>query len=132
MEDSTWLADRVAFRVIGGKPINGVICPQGNKNEALPLLAACCLTDEPVVLENVPAIRDVSATEDILAELGVSVERTRPSTVRVHADSILRCDLPVGLCAKLRGAVIRGRVGARRLTSPSTNTERGQVFRGGR
>ena len=55
-----------SFRVTGGVPLSGEIAPQGNKNEALPVLAAACLTDEAVTLENLPAIADVAVMLDIL------------------------------------------------------------------
>ena len=53
----------------------GNITPQGNQNEALPALAAACLTDEPVVLENLPAIADVGVMQRILRKLGAQIER---------------------------------------------------------
>jgi UDP-N-acetylglucosamine 1-carboxyvinyltransferase len=57
----------------GGVPLSGTIVPAGNKNAALPLLACSLLTDEPVVLHNVPRIRDVEAMLALLADLGVRV-----------------------------------------------------------
>ena len=59
------------FVITGGLPLHGVIRPAGNKNAALPLLAACLLTDEPVVLHNVPAIGDVLTMRNLLEGLGV-------------------------------------------------------------
>ena len=59
----------------GGVPLSGTIVPAGNKNAALPLLAACLLTDEQVVLHNVPRIRDTEAMIVLLEDLGVKVER---------------------------------------------------------
>ena len=56
----------------GGVPLSGTIVPAGNKNAALPLLAACLLTDERVVLANVPRIRDTEAMLALLADLGVT------------------------------------------------------------
>ncbi|NBT35623.1 MAG: UDP-N-acetylglucosamine 1-carboxyvinyltransferase, partial [Betaproteobacteria bacterium] len=52
------------FLVMGGKPIQGEIEPQGNKNEAMPLMAAACLTDQPVTLQNIPQIEDVRLMEE--------------------------------------------------------------------
>ena len=57
------------FRVKGGRPLQGVIRPEGNKNEALPLLAAALLTSEPVILENVPDIEDVRQMMGIIQHL---------------------------------------------------------------
>ncbi|MCS6915709.1 MAG: UDP-N-acetylglucosamine 1-carboxyvinyltransferase [Myxococcales bacterium] len=100
-------SDKGTFRVTGGIPLVGRIRPQGNKNEALPLLAACCLTTEPVTLTNVPAIEDVAQMIEILRRLGVQVDQdpAAPSTVRVQARTDPRTDLPVDLCGRLRGSV---------------------------
>jgi UDP-N-acetylglucosamine enolpyruvyl transferase len=59
----------------GGVPLSGTIVPAGNKNAALPLLAASLLTAEEVVVDNVPRIRDVEAMLELLADLGVKVSR---------------------------------------------------------
>lgn len=96
------------FRVKGGNPISGRIRPQGNKNEALPLLAACLLTSEEVILNNVPAIEDVQLMMQILRSLGVTVEEVTPgdaSRVRVHAQNDPAGELPADLATRLRGSV---------------------------
>ena len=59
----------------GGVPLSGTIAPAGNKNAALPILAACVLTEDEVVLHNVPQIRDVEAMLELLEVMGVRVER---------------------------------------------------------
>ncbi len=76
---------REHFEIEGGVPLRGEIRPAGNKNAALPTLAACLLTDEPVTLRNLPAIRDVEVMAEVLAALGVSVERLDPTTWRLEA-----------------------------------------------
>ena len=58
------------FVIQGGRPLNGTVVPSGNKNAALPILAACLLTDEEVVLENVPRIVDVHTMLALLDETG--------------------------------------------------------------
>ncbi len=58
----------------GGAPLSGTVRPAGNKNAALPILAACLLTADPVTLENVPRIRDVEEMLELIAALGVEVE----------------------------------------------------------
>jgi len=58
------------FRIEGGRPLAGEVIPSGNKNAALPLLAACLLTDQPVTLHNVPEIGDVQAMRHLLEGLG--------------------------------------------------------------
>lgn len=94
------------FEVNGGSPLCGRVVPQGNKNEVLPLLAACCLTDQPVVLENVPGIEDVAVMEQILGTLGVEIASQRDSgTITACAKTEPRWALPQELCAKLRGSV---------------------------
>ena len=103
-ESSRQNADR--FRILGGSPLRGSVRPQGNKNEALPLLAACCLTDQPVVLENVPRIEDVEVMEEILGELGVNVEADDAAQrVTLRATEDPKPDLPQTLSSKLRGSV---------------------------
>lgn len=94
------------FRVTGGVPLQGELTPQGNKNEALPALAACCLTTEPVRLENLPAIEDVDVMVRILAAVGVRVEEEpERDAVTVRATAEPNPQLPVDLCSRLRGSV---------------------------
>ncbi|MFP4395748.1 MAG: UDP-N-acetylglucosamine 1-carboxyvinyltransferase [Anaerolineales bacterium] len=76
------------FVIEGGKPLCGEVIPSGNKNAALPAMAAVLLTDAPVILRNLPAIRDVETMGDLLAELGVEVERLDPHTWRLCAKNI--------------------------------------------
>jgi UDP-N-acetylglucosamine 1-carboxyvinyltransferase len=61
------------FVIEGGVPLSGTIVPSGNKNAALPLLACSLLTEERVVLHNVPRIRDTEAMLSLLAGLGVKI-----------------------------------------------------------
>jgi UDP-N-acetylglucosamine 1-carboxyvinyltransferase len=102
------LNSRAYFRVQGRPPLCGTIRPQGNKNEALPLLAACCLTDEPVILENLPPIEDVKIMQQILLQQGVNLDLKPTSdiaeTATLHAVAKPAWKLP-GLAAKLRGSV---------------------------
>ena len=69
-----------SFEIEGGHPISGTIRPSGNKNAALPLIAACLLPEDEVVLHNVPQIRDVAALLELLAGLGVTVSPRGPSS----------------------------------------------------
>ena len=62
------------FVIEGGAPLSGTVLPAGNKNAALPILAACVLTEDEVVLRNVPRIRDVEAMLELLRDLGVRVD----------------------------------------------------------
>jgi UDP-N-acetylglucosamine 1-carboxyvinyltransferase len=76
------------FVIQGGVPLSGTVVPAGNKNGALPILAASVLTDEEVVLRNVPRIRDVQTMLDILADLGVAVEWRGQNEVSLCAADI--------------------------------------------
>jgi len=71
------------FVVEGGTPLHGEITPAGNKNEALPLIAASLLTDDPVTLHNVPRIRDVRGMLEIATALGATVEEIDDHSVRI-------------------------------------------------
>ena len=61
------------YIIEGGKPLSGSVRPSGNKNEALPALMACLITDEPITFKRVPRIKDVETVCEILADLGVEV-----------------------------------------------------------
>jgi UDP-N-acetylglucosamine 1-carboxyvinyltransferase len=77
-----------SFKVIGGKPLFGTITPQGAKNEALQILSAVVLTDEEIRIENIPNIIDVNKLIDILANIGVTVNRIDSHTATFKADKI--------------------------------------------
>src|ERR687886_1629669 len=95
-----------SFVIEGARPLNGRIRVAGNKNGALPILAACLLADEPVVLRNVPHILDVETMLELLADLGAGAEWTGPNEVRVHAAEIAKTDLDEDLCARIRASVL--------------------------
>lgn len=94
------------FVVTGGRPLSGTVRPAGNKNAALPCLAATLLADGPVELANVPKIRDVEMMLAILQYLGASVSWTGPNTVRVDAKDVTSKPLDPGLCAKIRASIL--------------------------
>jgi UDP-N-acetylglucosamine 1-carboxyvinyltransferase len=77
-----------SFVIEGGYPLSGRVRASGNKNGALPILAACLLADEPVTLANIPRIRDVETMCGLLAQLGADVEWLGPNEVRVHAADV--------------------------------------------
>ena len=89
----------------GGRKIGGAFRPLGNKNAALPMLAACVLTDEPVVLDNVPRILDVENMLKLLADLGVAVAR-KGHAVELCAKGLRKTELDRALCAKVRGSIL--------------------------
>jgi UDP-N-acetylglucosamine 1-carboxyvinyltransferase len=92
--------------VDGGTPLRGEIRPAGNKNAALPLIAASLLTDEPVTLHNVPRIRDVRGMVDIVSELGAKVEELDASTVRITAAGLKRTEVSQALAGEIRTSLL--------------------------
>jgi UDP-N-acetylglucosamine 1-carboxyvinyltransferase len=105
---STILADTVmeSFVIEGGAPLSGYIRAAGNKNGALPILAACLLTDEPVTLSNVPRIRDVGTMVELLADLGADVDWRGENEILVHAANITKSDLDAELCSRMRASFL--------------------------
>jgi len=93
------------FIIEGGIPLNGTIVPSGNKNAALPILAATLLTDKPVTLHNLPNIGDVQTMLDLLENLGAAVSRHDNHSVTVHvADLRSTCPDPK-LFSEIRGSL---------------------------
>jgi UDP-N-acetylglucosamine 1-carboxyvinyltransferase len=90
----------------GGVPLSGTIVPAGNKNAALPLLACSLLTDEEVLLHNVPRIRDVDAMLHLLADLGVKIEWRDDNTVSLQAADVTRTDVDAGLAERIRASFL--------------------------
>jgi len=99
-----------AFEIKGGKKLNGSITPQGAKNEALQILCAVLLTDEPVRVTNVPDILDVNMLIELLGDLGVSVVRSSGDTYVLQAKEVnidyLKSEVYKKKSGKLRGAVM--------------------------
>src|SRR3954454_17601936 len=96
------------FVIEGGAPLSGTIVPAGNKNAALPLLAACLLTDEQVVLHNVPRIRDTDALIALLEHLGGDVARRGDGTVALCADGVTSTEVDAELAERIRASVLVG------------------------
>jgi UDP-N-acetylglucosamine 1-carboxyvinyltransferase len=94
------------FLVRGGRPLKGTVRPAGNKNAALPILAATVLADGPVDLENIPRIRDVETMLALLMDLGATAEWTGPNVLRVDTRSLKPKPLDPGLCAKIRASIL--------------------------
>jgi UDP-N-acetylglucosamine 1-carboxyvinyltransferase len=94
------------FVIQGGYPLSGEFMPSGNKNAALPLLAACTLTDEPVVLHNVPEIQDLLTMRSLLLSLGVEIEMVGDHSWRVQAKSVRPADLDPDLCRSIRASIL--------------------------
>jgi UDP-N-acetylglucosamine 1-carboxyvinyltransferase len=94
------------FIIEGGVPLSGEITPSGNKNAALPLLAACLLTEEPVTLHNVPQIRDVLDMRRMLESLGVEVADLGNRTWRLTARNVRGADLDPDLSRRIRASIL--------------------------
>lgn len=94
------------FRIEGGGELAGVFTPAGNKNAALPILAGCLLTDEPVRLTNVPDIRDVHAMADLIASLGAEVSWEGPNEVVVQAADRTARKVDADLASRIRASVL--------------------------
>ena len=95
-----------SFVIEGGEPLNGRIRAAGNKNGALPILAACLLTDEPVVLHNVPRIRDVETMVALIADLGADVEWVGGNDVRINAAARASHELDAELARRIRASFL--------------------------
>ena len=94
------------FIVEGGRRLDGTIRPGGNKNAALPILAACLLTDEPVTLRNLPDIQDVRVMLQILEQLGASVDRIEKNVVKIHAKGECGTTPDAQLARKIRASIL--------------------------
>ena len=94
------------FVIEGGTPLKGEITPSGNKNAALPMLAACLLTQEPVKLYNVPDIRDVQDMRRLLESLGVKIDIIDTHVWRVQAEQVRPADLDPELCKRIRASIL--------------------------
>ncbi|MEQ8328965.1 MAG: UDP-N-acetylglucosamine 1-carboxyvinyltransferase [Longimicrobiales bacterium] len=94
------------FLVEGGRRLDGRIRPAGNKNAALPCLAATVLADEPVTLENVPRIRDVETFLRIVASLGAEVEWSGPNEVTVDPRAVEVDDIDRELAVRIRASLL--------------------------
>lgn len=94
------------FLVEGGVPLCGTIEPAGNKNEALPVIAAALLTREEVRLSNVPGIGDVNTILKIIQACGVSIQRPSPNEILIKAETVDVDCLPEELCEKIRASIV--------------------------
>ena len=95
-----------AFVIEGGHALHGRIRAAGNKNGALPILAACLLTTEPVTLRNVPRIADVETMLELLNDVGAEAEWVGANEVTVHAADVTKQDLDEELCSRMRASFL--------------------------
>jgi len=95
-----------SFVIEGGRPLGGHVRTAGNKNGALPILAACLLTSEPVTLANVPEIRDVETMLELLDAVGAEADWTGPNEVRVHAADLVTHEVDERLAERIRASFL--------------------------
>ena len=94
------------YKIEGGIPIRGTVKASGNKNSALPCIASSLLTDETVILRNIPDIEDTSVMISILQSLGASVEKIEHHTWKIEAKKIEKTDIPSELSRKIRASIL--------------------------
>jgi UDP-N-acetylglucosamine 1-carboxyvinyltransferase len=94
------------FVIQGGVPLSGVITAAGNKNAALPIIAACLLTEEEVLLDNVPRIRDTEAQLALLERLGVEVSWVRDNSLRLCAAQVSEVAVDEELASRIRASFL--------------------------
>jgi len=105
---TTAVADALmeSFVIEGGARLSGTVRAAGNKNGALPILAACLLTDELVTLRNVPRIRDVDTMVALLADVGADAEWSGVNEVQVRAAGVNKRELDEELCSRMRASFL--------------------------
>lgn len=111
------------FIIEGGIPLQGVVQPSGNKNAALPILAACLMTKEKIILKNIPNIQDVNTMRLLLQSLGVSINCVDEHTWEIEAKEIHPADLNPDLSSKIRASILLAgpmiaRIGSLKLPPP--------------
>jgi UDP-N-acetylglucosamine 1-carboxyvinyltransferase len=94
------------FIIEGGVALNGEVTPAGNKNAALPLVAACLLTDQPITLHNVPQIQDVGVMRNLIESLGAQVEDLDSTSWRITCRTLRPGDLSPDLCRRIRASIL--------------------------
>src|SRR6185437_6525990 len=112
-----------SLKIEGGRALLGTLAVEGNKNSALPLIAACLLTDRPCELTNVPRIRDVDVLLDIIEALGAKIDGRGSGTLRIRCGEVTSDCPDATLVGKLRGSVLLlgpllARRGSARLAPP--------------
>ena len=96
----------VQYVVEGGRTLHGTIRPSGNKNAALPIVAAALISENPVQLENVPHIRDIETLMELIRSVGAHIEWTAPNSLLISAQHVTARDLDPALCAKIRASIL--------------------------
>src|SRR5258708_6589340 len=86
-----------SLKIAGGRALSGRVAVEGNKNSALPLIAACLLTDQPCEIANVPRLRDVDVMLDLIEPLAASVETTETSSWTMERHVVELCAVRLGM-----------------------------------
>lgn len=94
------------FIIHGAQPLRGTLTPSGNKNAVLPMMAACLLTPEPVILHNVPDILDVQTMIRLMQSLNVKIDVFNETTLKLDASDIHPADLDPALCRQIRASIL--------------------------
>ncbi len=94
------------YHIEGGFPVNGTIKASGNKNAALPCIAAATLTGDTVILRNIPQIEDTGVMFTILSSLGVKVENLEKNVWKIDASTLKTTDIPDEMSRRLRGSIL--------------------------
>jgi len=97
---------RSSFRVTGGRPLSGSVRPAGNKNAALPILAATLLAEGPCKIDHVPRIRDVETMLELLVHLGATAEWTGPNSLTIDATAARPKELDPKLSSRIRASIL--------------------------
>lgn len=98
--------ERIQYIVEGGHKLSGTIEPSGNKNAALPIVAAALLTDQRVELHNVPRIRDIEVLVELIQSVGVEARWLGRNSLEIHAANLRPTDLDPDLCARVRASIL--------------------------
>ena len=116
-------SEQQVFRVVGGNPIGGDFVPSGNKNEALPAVAACLLSKKPVKLQNLPDIADVRVMVELASRLGAGVSWDSKGALSISGESLCSFEPHTSMAAAIRGsflfcAPLLARMGRVRMPRP--------------
>ena len=111
------------FRILGREPLSGTLPVSGSKNSSLPAIAACLLTEEPVILHRVPNVRDIATMLKLLEYNGASVERRADGSVRIEAAKITNPEAPYDIVKTMRASSLvlgplAARTGVARVSVP--------------
>jgi UDP-N-acetylglucosamine 1-carboxyvinyltransferase len=120
-----------SFVIEGGRPLTGSVRAAGNKNGALPIIAACLLTGEPVTLTNLPRIRDVETMLELVHSLGAEAEWTGANEARIHAAGLTAHEVDEILAERIRASFLLAGPLLARVGRASVATPRGDVGGGG-